>query len=61
VNKEENPLVMPFHDGPILSCSTCSRKPLTADCGVDKTVLLWNYLENSLEIVKEFTKNVYCV
>jgi hypothetical protein len=25
----------------------------------DKPVPVWNYLENSLEIVKEFTENVY--
>ena len=61
LNTEEKPLVMPFHEGAILSCSTCNRKPLIATCGVDKTVRVWNYLDNSLEIVKEFTENVYSV
>ena len=61
LNAEEKPLIMPFHDGAILSCSTCQRKPLVATCGVDKTVRVWNYLENSLEIIKEFTESVYCV
>jgi WD40 repeat protein len=61
LNTEEKPLVMPMHEGAILSCSTCNRKPLIATCGVDRTVRVWNYLENSLEIVQEFTENVYSV
>ncbi|EAY19184.1 hypothetical protein TVAG_214090 [Trichomonas vaginalis G3] len=61
LNPEEKPLIMPFHDGPIFSCSTCCRKPLIATCGADKTVRVWNYLDNSLEICKEFTESVYCV
>ncbi|KAH0785724.1 cilia- and flagella-associated protein [Histomonas meleagridis] len=61
LNYEEKPLLMNFHDGAILSCSTCCRKPLVATCGTDKTVRIWNYLDNSLEIVKEFTETVYCV
>jgi len=60
-NGEEKPQIMPFHRGPILSCSTCCRKPLVATCGEDKTVRVWNYLDNSLEIVKEFQESVYCV
>ena len=61
LNNEEKPLMMPFHDGGILCCSPCCRKPLIATCGVDKTVRVWNYLDNSLEIIKEFTESVYCV
>ncbi|OHT09912.1 hypothetical protein TRFO_04468 [Tritrichomonas foetus] len=61
LNTEEKPLMMPFHDGPIHCCSPCSRKPLIATCGADKTVRVWNYLDNSLEILKEFTESVYCV
>jgi WD40 repeat protein len=61
LNTEEKPLIMPFHEGAILSCSLCTRKPLIATCGVDKTVRVWNYLDNNLEIVKEFTENVYSV
>jgi WD40 repeat protein len=61
LNTEEKPLLMPFHEGAILSCSLCIRKPLIATCGVDKTVRVWNYLDNNLEIVKEFTENVYSV
>ena len=61
LNPEEKPLIMPVHDGAILSCSTCCRKPLVATCGADKTVRIWNYLDNSLEIIKEFTESVYCV
>jgi hypothetical protein len=54
LNTEQKPLLMPFHDAAILSCSLCHRKPLIATCAVDN-------LDNSLEIVKEFTENVYSV
>ena len=61
LNKEEKPKVMSYHNGEILSCSTCCRRPLVATCGSDKTVRIWNYLDRSLEIVKEFTESSYCV
>jgi WD40 repeat protein len=32
-----------------------------ATCDIDKTVRVWNYLTNNLEIVTEFTENVYSV
>jgi WD40 repeat protein len=61
LNDEERDLVTPFHDGAILSLSTCARRPLVATCGVDRTVRIWNYLNNSVEMMKEFTENVYSV
>jgi WD40 repeat protein len=61
LNAEEKPLIMPFHEGAILSCTTCCRKPLIATCGTDNTVRVWNYLDNGLEIVKEFNEHVYSV
>jgi WD40 repeat protein len=61
LNDEEKTLVTPFHQGAILSLSTYSRRPLVATCGVDRTVRIWNYLNNAVKIVKEFTENVYSV
>ena len=60
-NDEEKSLIPPFHNGAILSCSTCCRRPLVATCGEDKTIRIWNYLDNSLEIIKEFQENIYSV
>ncbi|KAK8881835.1 hypothetical protein M9Y10_044471 [Tritrichomonas musculus] len=61
LNNEEKPVLLPYHDGQILCCSTCIRKPIVATCGADRTVRVWNYLENSLDIIKEYQDPVYCV
>jgi cilia- and flagella-associated protein 57 len=47
-------LCQPFHFGNIVGMDTCARKPLVATCGTDKSVRIWNYLENGLEVIKYF-------
>ncbi|KAJ3327353.1 Cilia- and flagella-associated protein 57 [Blyttiomyces sp. JEL0837] len=47
-------LCQPFHFGTILGMDTCARKPLIATCGSDKSVRVWNYLENTIEVMKYF-------
>ncbi|KAJ3138825.1 Cilia- and flagella-associated protein 57 [Physocladia obscura] len=47
-------LTQPFHHGHIVGMDTCSRKPLIATCGNDKSIRIWNYLENTLEVIKYF-------
>ncbi|KND01929.1 uncharacterized protein SPPG_02436 [Spizellomyces punctatus DAOM BR117] len=47
-------LTHPFHHGSITGMDTCIRKPLLATCGTDRSVRIWNYLDNSLEVFKYF-------
>eukprot|EP01116_Phalansterium_solitarium_P012663 TRINITY_DN2915_c0_g1_i12.p1 TRINITY_DN2915_c0_g1~~TRINITY_DN2915_c0_g1_i12.p1 ORF type:complete len:1129 (+),score=470.31 TRINITY_DN2915_c0_g1_i12:137-3523(+) len=43
-----------FHQGAINCLDVCHRKPLFATGGADKTVQVWNYVEKTCEVVKEF-------
>ncbi|ORY73038.1 WD40 repeat-like protein [Neocallimastix californiae] len=54
-------LSQPFHYGKIYSLDTCIRKPLIVTCGSDKSIRIWNYLENTNEITKFFNDDVYSV
>ncbi|KAJ3346258.1 Cilia- and flagella-associated protein 57 [Entophlyctis luteolus] len=47
-------LSQPFHHGGISGMDACTRKPLIATCGVDKSIRIWNYMENSMEVIKHF-------
>ncbi|KAJ3101659.1 Cilia- and flagella-associated protein 57 [Phlyctochytrium planicorne] len=47
-------LAQPFHNGNIVGMDTCARKPLIATCGADKSIRIWNYMENSIEVIKYF-------
>ena len=56
-----------FH-GPGLSGSAaitgldaCSRKPLVATCGLDRTVRVYNYYENAVELMKTFAEEAYSI
>ncbi|KAI9091829.1 hypothetical protein DFS34DRAFT_596863 [Phlyctochytrium arcticum] len=48
------PLAQPFHHGSITGMDTCARKPLVATCGLDRSVRIWNYMDNSVEVMKYF-------
>ncbi|KAI9355918.1 WD repeat domain 65-like protein [Zopfochytrium polystomum] len=47
-------LFQPFHHGNVVGMDTCARKPLLATCGTDRSLRIWNYAENSLEVIKYF-------
>jgi len=50
-----------FHIGPILGLDVCTRKPLVATCGMDKSVRVWNYIERTQELCKFFAEEAYSV
>lgn len=41
--------------------STCISKPLVATCGKDRTVRVWNYLNSTVSIVKQFPTEPLCL
>ncbi|KAJ8383718.1 hypothetical protein AAFF_G00215600 [Aldrovandia affinis] len=45
-----------FHCGAITGLSTCIQKPLLATCSVDRTVRIWNFETNMLELYKGFAE-----
>ncbi|KAJ3033063.1 Cilia- and flagella-associated protein 57, partial [Rhizophlyctis rosea] len=49
-----HPLIQHFHTGAINGMDTCARKPLIATCGADRSVRIWNYAENTVEVMKVF-------
>ncbi|PFH36656.1 WD domain, G-beta repeat-containing protein [Besnoitia besnoiti] len=65
IGAEENQgltyLHTPFHIGPILGLDVCELKPLIVTCGEDKSIRVWNFLENSVELCKFYSEEVYSV
>eukprot|EP00929_Paragymnodinium_shiwhaense_P023266 TRINITY_DN1460_c0_g2_i1.p1 TRINITY_DN1460_c0_g2~~TRINITY_DN1460_c0_g2_i1.p1 ORF type:complete len:1226 (+),score=432.73 TRINITY_DN1460_c0_g2_i1:97-3774(+) len=55
------PVLTPFHTGPILGMDVCTRKPLVVTCGVDKSVRVWNYHDKTCELCKYFNEEAYSV
>jgi WD40 repeat protein len=49
-----------FHPSMINGVNVCVRKPLAITCGTDRSVRVWNYLENSCELAKVFSEEVHC-
>eukprot|EP00397_Hematodinium_sp_SG-2012_P003973 GEMP01003983.1.p1 GENE.GEMP01003983.1~~GEMP01003983.1.p1 ORF type:complete len:1382 (+),score=370.47 GEMP01003983.1:167-4312(+) len=45
-----------FHIGPILGMDVCVRKPLVVTCGADKTVRIWNYIDKTCHLMKQFNE-----
>ncbi|CAD7922808.1 unnamed protein product [Amoebophrya sp. A25] len=50
------PLLSGFHSGPVHGMDVCLRKPIVVTCGSDKTIRVWNYLERTCELTKQFTE-----
>lgn len=46
------------HIGEVVDIAVCRRKPFFATAGVDKTIKIWNYSENTLEYNRSFDKVV---
>lgn len=60
-NKMFYPLVQNFHTDIITGLDTCIRKQLFVTCSLDKTVRLWDYMENRLEICQKFDEQALSV
>ncbi|XP_012560110.2 cilia- and flagella-associated protein 57 isoform X1 [Hydra vulgaris] len=54
-------LAQSFHQAQITGMDVCIRKPLIATCGMDKSIRIWNFQNNSLELYKEFEDDVMSV
>ncbi|KAJ3594915.1 hypothetical protein NHX12_004220 [Muraenolepis orangiensis] len=50
-----------FHSRPITGLSICIRKQLVATCSLDRSVRVWNYDTNVLEVYKEFQEEALSV
>ncbi len=50
-----------FHSGPIMSLDVCISKPLIATSGHDKSIRIWNYMENTLEIANFYPETATCM
>ncbi len=47
-------LMHSFHYGPILGMDVSTHKPLIVTSGADRSIRVWNYLENTLEVTRYF-------
>ena len=59
-----NPVISMFHgpglnSGGITGMDTCVRKPLVATCGMDRTVRIWNIVEQRLDLWKAFQEEPF--
>lgn len=55
------PLVHSFHSDCVTGMDVCIRKPLVATCAIDRSVRIWNYETNSLELYKVFQEEAYSI
>ncbi|KAF5923274.1 hypothetical protein HPG69_012364, partial [Diceros bicornis minor] len=54
-------LLYPLHSASITGLATCIRKPLIATCSLDRSVRIWNYESNTLELFKEYQEEAYTI
>ncbi|NXJ07760.1 CFA57 protein, partial [Odontophorus gujanensis] len=54
-------LHFPLHSASIMGLDICIRRPIVATCSLDKSVRVWNYKTNTLELYKEFWEEAYTV
>ncbi|XP_032349913.1 cilia- and flagella-associated protein 57 isoform X3 [Camelus ferus] len=54
-------LMHPLHSASITGLASCIRKPLIATCSVDRSVRIWNYESNTLELFKEYQEEAYTI
>lgn len=55
------PLALPFHYLQVTGLDVCLRKPLVVSCGLDRTVRVWNYLNQTIEVMKYFDEPPHSV
>jgi cilia- and flagella-associated protein 57 len=51
----------PYHHGPITGMDTCIRKPLVVTCSTDRSIRVWNYNDETSELVKYFAEESHSV
>ncbi|XP_055986867.1 cilia- and flagella-associated protein 57 [Sorex fumeus] len=54
-------LLYPLHSASITGLATCIRKPLIATCSLDRSVRIWNYDSNTLELYREYQEEAYAI
>ena len=54
-------MIYPFHSRAINGMDCCIKKQLLATCSIDKTVRIWNYATQTLEICEVFQDEAYSV
>ncbi|NXC40825.1 CFA57 protein, partial [Penelope pileata] len=54
-------LHFPLHSATITGLDICIRRPIVATCSLDRSVRVWNYKTNTLELYKEFWEEAYTV
>ncbi|XP_075386789.1 cilia- and flagella-associated protein 57 [Tenrec ecaudatus] len=54
-------LTHPLHSASITGLAACIRKPLIATCSLDRSVRIWNYETNTLELYKEYQEEAYAI
>ncbi|KAK6624804.1 hypothetical protein RUM44_011668 [Polyplax serrata] len=51
-----------LHNGPINGLALCVWKPIFATSGkFDRTVQIWNFETETVQIVKRYTEDIYCI
>ncbi|KAL2301784.1 hypothetical protein Nmel_011180 [Mimus melanotis] len=51
----------PLHSNSITGLDMCIWKPILATCSLDRSVRIWNYKTNTLELCKEYQEEAYTV
>ncbi|KFW10089.1 WD repeat-containing protein 65, partial [Eurypyga helias] len=54
-------LNFPLHSASITGLDICIWKPILATCSLDRSVRIWNYNTNTLELCKEYREEAYTV
>ncbi|XP_072724848.1 cilia- and flagella-associated protein 57 isoform X3 [Ciconia boyciana] len=54
-------LNFPLHSASITGLDICTWKPILATCSLDRSVRIWNYKMNTLELYKEYREEAYTV
>ncbi|XP_016155520.1 PREDICTED: LOW QUALITY PROTEIN: cilia- and flagella-associated protein 57, partial [Ficedula albicollis] len=51
----------PLHSNSITGLDMCTWKPILATCSLDRSVRIWNYKTNTLELCKEYQEEAYTI
>ncbi|XP_069498550.1 cilia- and flagella-associated protein 57 [Ambystoma mexicanum] len=54
-------LTYSLHSAPVTGLGICIRKPLVATCSLDRSVRIWNFETNNLELYKEYQEEAYSI